>query len=74
MVRPLAALVFCCALFSPAGAQQKPLTLTLEVEQAMLVVETLKAIRCDTVQQLIVCEKAKAILAAIQAQAREQSK
>lgn len=64
-----------CALSSPLGAQQQnPLQLTVTVQQAMLIVETMKAIRCDTVQQMIVCQQAKELLEAIQAQAREQQK
>lgn len=40
----------------------------------MLIAETLKQIRCDTVAQSFVCDKAKAIIAEITAQAKEQGK
>lgn len=76
MRRAVLALGFVCALAAAARAQQpqQDVTLKLSVDQAMLVVETLKQVRCDSVAALILCEKAKAILEAVQAQAREQLK
>ncbi len=46
--------------------------LTIEVEDAMLIVQTLGAIGCQNVQQLIVCERARDLLKTIQSQVKAQ--
>ena len=65
-------------LGGPALAQQLPeqpkVTLSIEVEQARLIVETLKAIGCGTVAQLMVCNEATELLREMQKQLREQVK
>ena len=56
----LAAAIF---LGGPALAQElaaPKLTLSVTQEQAMLIVQTLGAIGCGTVTQLMVCQQAKA--------------
>ena len=62
-------------LGGPALAQlerQPKVTLSIEVEQARLIVETLKAINCGTVAQLIICNEAAELLRDMQKQLREQ--
>ena len=61
---------------TPALAQQKqpPVTLTIEVEDAMLIVQTLGAIGCQSVQQLIMCERAVVLLRKVQDQVKAQGK
>ena len=51
---------------------QPPVTLTIEVEDAKLIVQMLGAIGCQNVQQLIVCERARDLLKKIQDQAKAQ--
>ena len=51
---------------------QPPVTLTVEVDEAMLVVQTLGQIGCQNVQQLMVCERAKRLLKKIQDQVKLQ--
>jgi hypothetical protein len=53
---------------------QPPVTLSVEVRDAMLVVETLKAIGCPSVQQLIVCQQAVDLIRKIQDQVKAQEK
>jgi len=48
--------------------------LDLAVDEVKLIVETLGQIGCQNVTQLIVCEKARDTLKAIQAQAQAQLK
>ena len=53
---------------------QPPVTLTLEVEDAMLIVQTLGQIGCQNVQQLMVCERAVTLLRKVQDQVKAQQK
>lgn len=58
-----------------ALAQQLPapeISLRLSVEQTKLIVQTLGAIGCPNVTQLMVCEQARDLLREIQRQAKEQ--
>ena len=57
-----------------ALAQEKPVMLTLQVEDAMLLVQVLgKAPLCgQTVEQLVVCERARDLLKKIQDQVKLQ--
>ena len=60
-------------LLAPTLAQaQVPVTLTLQVEDVMLLVQTLGAIGCQNVQQLIVCEQARDLRKKIQDQVKLQ--
>ena len=73
------ALVLAATLLlgGPALAQLEPptkVTLSIEVEQARLIVETLKAIGCGTVAQMMVCNEAAKLLRDMQEQLREQVK
>lgn len=65
------------ALALPAGAQElqpQDLTLKVTIEDAMLIAQTLGAIQCGTVTQLAVCQRAAALLRAIQEQAKAHAK
>jgi hypothetical protein len=53
---------------------QPPVKLTLSVEQVQLIVQTLPVIGCQSVAQLIVCQKAVELLAEIKRQTGEQVK
>ncbi len=58
----------------PVNAQQQQLFhLEVTADQAQLMVQTLGAVQCTSVAQMGVCQKAKELLEAIQAQARQQS-
>lgn len=76
--RGVSAAVLIAGLASPALAQQlptqPPVTLTLEVEDAMLIVQTLGQIGCQNVQQLMACNRAAALLLKIQDQVKAQGK
>ena len=66
-------------LGGPALAQQPitgvpPLHLQVTVEQAQLVVQTLGAIACQNVTQLVVCQQAVELLASLREQIRAQGK
>ena len=63
-------------LGGPALAQQPPpkVTLSIEVDQARLIVDMLGAINCGTVTQLMVCQQAADLLRQMQAQLRAQVK
>lgn len=65
-------------LSGPAFAQQlptqPPIRLELSVEQTKLIVETLGAIGCQNVTQLVLCQHAVELLAEIRRQAKEQVK
>ncbi len=50
------------------------LTLSVTTEQAHLIVQTLGAIGCQNVTQLVVCDQAKELLRAIREQATAQQK
>ena len=73
----VAALVLLGLCFSGAQAQQ-PLPpqvhLTVTVEQAQLMVETLGQIGCQNVQQMILCQRAADLLRELQRQVRDQQK
>lgn len=56
------------------GGQAPAVTLKLTVEQTKLIVETLAAIGCQNVAQLVVCLEAAKLRAEIQRQAAEQVK
>ncbi len=65
----------------PANAQQQQLlqetqelTLKIKTEDAMLLVQTLKAIQCPTVAQLALCQQSLDLLRSIQEQAKAQAK
>jgi hypothetical protein len=77
LVLGLAASLVGLAASSPAMADEvaaPPIRLTLTVEEAQLVVETLGSISCQSVRQLAMCNAALALLDKIKAQAREQVK
>lgn len=62
---------------NPVGAQTPPpqeVVLRLDAAKAQLIVETLSAIRCETVRALFQCEIAKNLVLDIQRQAQEQVK
>jgi hypothetical protein len=65
-------------LSGPVLAQQlpaqPPVKLELTVEQTKLIVETLGAIGCQNVTQLVLCQRAVELLAEIRRQAKEQVK
>lgn len=63
-------------LAGPALADEvaNRVTLRLEVEQAKLIVQTLGAIGCGNVTQMIVCHQAEALLHEMQKQLNEQIK
>jgi hypothetical protein len=72
-----------CISLAPAQAQQLPqaptgaapgVSLKLTVEQTKLIAETLGAIGCQNVAQLVVCLEAAKLRAEIQSQAAEQLK
>lgn len=79
MLRGIAALVLLGLCVGHAQAQQ-PLTvppqvhLTLTVDEAKLIVETLGQIGCQNVQQMMLCQSAAVVLRSIQSQVREQQK
>lgn len=60
------------ALAQQAQQVEPKLKLELSVEDTMLIVQTLGQISCQTVQQLAMCNKAAALLADIQRQAKAQ--
>jgi hypothetical protein len=86
--RGVSAAVLIAGLASPALAEQQfltqlaeqqlpaqpPVTLTLEVEDAMLIVQTLGQIGCQNVQQLTACNRAAALLLKIKDQVKAQGK
>ena len=75
MMRGFGIAALALLLGGPALAQlerQPKVTLSIEVEQARLIVETLKAINCGTVAQLIICNEAAELLRDMQKQLREQ--
>ena len=53
---------------------QPPVKLELSVDQVKMIVDALPSIGCQNVAQLIVCNKAIALLEEIRRQAREQIK
>jgi hypothetical protein len=53
---------------------QPKLTLSLTVEQAQLIVQTLGAIGCQNVTQLAICQQAVDLLRDIREQAKAQAK
>jgi hypothetical protein len=72
-----------CIGLATAQAQQLPqapmgaapgITLKLTVEQTKLIVETLWAVGCQNVAQLVMCLEAAKLRAEIQSQAAEQLK
>ena len=76
-MRGTVAVVLALLLGGPALAQQMqlappPVVLSIEVDQAQLIVETLKAINCGTVAQLMVCNEAITLLREMQQQLRKQ--
>ncbi len=72
----IAPLVLVGLLFAPvAFAQETPkITLLVTVDQAMLLVQTLGAIGCQNVTQLMVCQQAAELLRDIREQAKLQVK
>lgn len=62
------------ALAQQLPVVEKPITLSLTDEQTKLVVQTLGAIGCQNVTQLVMCLEAAKLRAEIQLQAREQVK
>lgn len=60
---------------APSLAQEQPrLKLDVSVEDAMLIVQTLEAIPCGTVRQIMVCEAALTLLRGIREQAKAQQR
>jgi len=58
---------------SIAQTQEIPkLTIKVSTEEAMLIVQTLGAIGCQNVTQLVVCDQAKALLLSIREQVKAQ--
>ena len=55
-------------------ASEPKLTLRITTEQAMLLVQTLGAIGCQNVTQLMVCQQAAELLRDIREQAKMQGK
>ncbi len=51
-----------------------PIKLELSVEQVQIIVQSLPSIGCQNVQQLIVCNKAIALIEELKRQAKEQVK
>ncbi len=71
------ALAAVLLLGGPALAQQPiagvpPLHLEVSVEQAQLVVQTLRAIACSNVAQLMVCQEAAELLRSLREQIKGQ--
>jgi hypothetical protein len=62
------------ALAQQLAPAQKPIALTLQVEQVQLIVQTLQAIGCPNVGQLLICQRALETWAEIKRQAAEQQK
>jgi hypothetical protein len=56
------------------GFGEPKLTLSVTAEQAMLIVQTLEAIGCQSVKQLVVCQQAVELLRDIREQAKAQGK
>ena len=50
------------------------ITLSVTIDQAQMVVETLGQIGCQNVQQMMTCQRAAELLRDIQRQVREQQK
>ncbi len=83
-MRRLIAAVVLLGLSVGADAQQLPpppsdpgavgVSLKLSVEQLQLIVQSLPSIGCQNVQQLIVCNKAIALIEELKRQAKEQVK
>lgn len=56
------------------GLGEPKLALSVTAEQAMLIVQTLEAIGCQSVKQLVVCQGAIELLHSIREQAKAQGK
>ena len=74
MRRLVVLLLLWPAVASAQLAEEPKVTVTLTVEQAMLVVQTLGAISCQTVQAMVTCNRALETLRGIQRQVKEQQK
>jgi Lon protease-like protein len=67
-----AAFLGWCSLAS--AEEPVKLTLSLTVEEAMLMVQTLSQLRCQSVSELAVCQKALDLIHSIREQATKQVK
>ena len=67
------ALVLAALLSAPALAEEPPkVTVSMTVEQAQLVVQTLGQIGCQNVTQLVICQQAVELLREMREQIRKQ--
>ena len=73
-VPALVLLGLCSTAQAQQSLEETRVNLSLTIEQAKLVVETLGQISCQTVAQLQGCDVAKVLLRDIQRQVRDQQK